>query len=187
MKIVISLVLLLMGASLGCAQQRSNESGVTEHHDLVDPSAHGSDANLTAAATAVNPGYVCVSGTLFMPNGEQMSIGVQNCSTARLGMTYACISGFLYHQTIQDNKTVLVKIEVGFSNCQSAKIGGGYACVGSQLFFPDKTTVVTVGTSNCQTAKVGNGYACVAGVLYQPDGSQISVGTSNCQTANLGG
>lgn len=72
---------------------------------------------LTAFAdNAYGPGYACVAGYLYKPDGKYESVGASACASAKLGNGYACVAGYLYKQ----NGTYE---SVGAAACSNANLG----------------------------------------------------------------
>jgi hypothetical protein len=134
-------------------------------------SAFGLFTLCSATAVAQTESFMCVSGTLYKPNGQEVYVGLSGCDDAKIFGRVACVAGSVYLSNGQNRY-------VGQGACAQARMSASFLCANATLFHWSGWTQ-SVG-SGCAQAVLMFDAACVNGLLYRADGSSTYVGQQGC-------
>ena len=82
---------------------------------------------LFAQATAEAGEFICVSGTLYKPDGSEVYVGLDACESAKIFGKVACVGGSVH---LANGSSVYV----GEGSCRNVKVGPTFVCAGPYLF-----------------------------------------------------
>lgn len=125
-----------------------------------------------ASSNAHAQSFLCASGVLYKPDGNQVYVGQSGCESAKLFGKMACVAGTIYLANGQSHY-------IGIDACPSAKVSPSFICAQYFLFHVSGWQQY-VGTG-CSGAILADDFACVSGSLYRGDGSVTYVGSQGCQ------
>lgn len=130
---------------------------------------------LWVAPNAFGKDFLCISGTLYKPDGTETYVGSGACASAKMFASMACVAGTVYQENGQSRY-------LGVDACQNAKMSPSFFCADKYLFHKSGWSQYTA--RDCKEAFLTEEFACVGGNLYRADGSITSVGSQGCQSAS---